>query len=112
FTWVLGPAAPHLGCWGGYPSPASSRTRTQSLCASWAGATNSRVPVFGYSPISRHVPSRGSYHRALTDFPDSLSIFRLTGFPVGRYAMTKLPSSARAATTRFEPLPSSEARTD
>src|SRR6516162_3204926 len=49
-----------------------------------SGGTNSCIPEFVYSPASCHVPRRGSYHRALTDFPDSLPMCTLTGFPVGR----------------------------
>ena len=49
----------------------------------FVGQVNSRVPVFAYSPMARHVPSRGSYHQAFTVLPDILSMWMLTGLPVG-----------------------------
>src|SRR5687768_961838 len=68
---------------GGYFFDASSNTRTQSRSSPELGEMNSRSPVFGNSPSSLALPSRGLNHQVFTLAPVIFVMFTLKARPTG-----------------------------
>ena len=78
------------------------RTRTQSSSPAWLapGGLKLRTPAFsnGLPPTGADVPVVGSYHCPRIG-PDSVAMSTEISPPVGRYAISSLPSGVAAAVT-------------